>query len=77
MSVTWRWKSPLPGTMLFPHHRRWDCRKAIIGALRDRDEPERRAWWLGRASAFNCIMFDCQDPLASAYARRIEKARRA
>jgi hypothetical protein len=73
----WFWTEPLPGTSLYPHHRRWDCRRAIIEALRWRDKPAEAAWWLGRAEAFNMVMFDCADPLAAAYAARIEKIRRA
>lgn len=72
----WIWETPLPGTSLFPHHRRWDCRKAIIEALRWRDTPHEAAWWLGRASAMNAIMYDCHDPLAWRYAVRIDKVRR-
>ncbi len=71
--MKWIWTEPLPGTQLFPHHRRWDCRLAIIAALRRLDEPTEAARFLGRAVAFNAIMFDCRDPLASAYARRIQK----
>jgi len=72
----WTWTEPLPGTSVFPHHRRWSCREAIVGALRDRDDPKRAAWWIGRADAFNLIMYDCNDPLAWAYRRRIEKIRK-
>ena len=73
--ATWRWQEALPGTQLFPHHRRWDCRKEIISTLRalDDEDMERVYWHLGRASAFNAIMFDCGDPLAYRYAKRIEK----
>lgn len=69
----WIWTSPLPGTSLFPHHRRWDCREALIEALRWRDEPAAAEWYLGRAQAFNAVMFDCGDPLAARYADRIRK----
>ncbi len=71
----WIWSEPLPGTNLFPHHRRWDCRRAIVGALRWLDDPVEAEWYLGRAAAFNAIMFDCHDPLASRYATRIERIR--
>lgn len=72
-----KWRTDaLPGTSLYPHHRRWDCRLAIIGALRWRDDPSEREWYLGRAGAFNAIMFDCGDPLAARYASRIEKIRK-
>lgn len=79
--MKWLWTDPLEGTTLFPHHRRWDCRVALIEALRylnDLSTPSSRetvVYYLGRAQAFNAIMFDCHDPLASAYARRIEKIR--
>jgi hypothetical protein len=73
MKQKWIWTEPLKGTQLFPHHRRWDCRLAIIAALRWLDEPTEAARFLGRAVAFNAIMFDYHDPLASAYARRIQK----
>ena len=70
----WIWTEPFPGTQFFPHHRRWDCRRAIVHAMRCMPD----GWyWIGRAEAFNAVMFDCADPLASAYAARIEKIRRA
>lgn len=73
----WIWTEPFPGTQLFPHHRRWDCRRAMVSALRCRDAPIEAWFCLGRAEAFNAVMFDCGDPLASRYAIRIEKIRRA
>jgi hypothetical protein len=73
MTNKWIWSEPLPGTQLFPHHRRWACRREMMAALQRLDTPRDAAWCLGRASAFNAIMFDCGDPLASAYARRIQK----
>jgi len=76
MLKKWIWTEPLPGTLLFAHHRRWDCRQAMLGALRQRDYPKVASWHIGRASAFNAIMFDCNDPLARRYAVRIEKIRK-
>lgn len=69
----WRWDKPLEGTSMFPHHRRWSCREAMIGALRWRAVPAEAAWWLGRAMAFNLVMYDCGDPLAYRYLLRIRK----
>lgn len=72
----WFWPKPLGKTSLFPHHRRWDCRNAIVNAARYvNDDRERARYWLGRADAFNCIMYDCKDPLAYRYLQRINKLR--
>ncbi len=70
---TWIWKEPLPGTNFFPHHRRWDCRNAMLTALRFRDDLETSSRAIGRAQAFNAIMFDCGDPMAGRYASRLAK----
>lgn len=69
----WIWPESPPGTSLFPHQRRWDCREAIIAALRWRNERAEAEFLLGRAQAFNAVMFDCGDPLAACYADRIRK----
>ena len=74
----WTWDKPVEGTSCFPHHRRWSCREAMTYALRMRAylsgntliEAYRA---LGRAQAFNAIMFDYGDPMASRYASRIQK----
>jgi hypothetical protein len=76
-----KWDDGVEGTSFFPRHRRWDCRKAIISALRDVRDPmdsdyESAAYYLGRAQAFNAIMFDFGDMLAPAYAERIEKLKK-
>jgi hypothetical protein len=73
-----KWDDGVEGTSFFPRHRRWDCRKAIIEALREVRDPllpdYERAWYhIGRAQAFNAIMFDFGDMLAPVYAGRIEK----
>lgn len=72
--TTWIWKEPLPGTTLFPHHRRWATRLAMISALQSLpDELCRARCFVARARAFNCIMFDCCDPMASRYAMRLDR----
>jgi hypothetical protein len=71
----WIWHETLPGTCFFPHQRRWDCAQAIVSALRWLDTPLECARFLARAEAFNAIMFDVNDPLCCAYARRISKIR--
>lgn len=74
MEFKWRWEQPLPGTTLFPHHRRWDCRIAMVGAMRYmKDDKAEAREYLARARAFNAIMFDCHDPMASRYAIRLDK----
>ena len=73
--MTWRYEKPMKGTNFYPHHRRWSCARWILEALRSLHEPVEigRAWYfLGRADADNSVMFDCNDPLASAYNRRIQ-----
>lgn len=71
----WIWDQPLAGTSLFPHHRRWHCRNALLDALRFRDVPSDFWRSIGRADAFNAIMYDVGDPLAYAYRRRIDRAK--
>jgi hypothetical protein len=76
ISTKWKWENPLPFTALFPHKVRLACRRAIISALRSRDSPEDFYFDIGLAQALNCVMFDCYDPLARAYSRRIEKVKK-
>ena len=67
----------MPGTSFFPHHRRWDTRNAIVHALRciRNNHPVAARIAISRAEAFNCIMYDCHDPLAYRYLMRINRIR--
>jgi len=74
----WIWTEPLPGTTLCPHHRRWACKQAYIEALRSMSgDPEisRAHYFLGKAAAYNAVMYDCHDPLAHRLYQRIQKAK--
>ena len=69
----WRWEEPMPGTQFYPHHYRWACRRSMIRAIEFRNIPHEAWRAIGEAEGRNAAMYDCGDPLAWAYKRRIGK----